>query len=706
MTPAQRTNDPDASSGPAAMRTKETATASPRADRLRLRKEGTGKEMRSLKKRKRSKNKTVEVTTDGDNPTAAEEEDIEMEEESSDEDMEVDHEQTSLDHVSSSDKATDGVPSIDKKTAKSAALASLDKARSNLKTTATDAETAHEAVETALMQVDTAETEEQRASALEILANAKAAEGTARLKSSLARAAFEVADTAVHAIEAAARAEKSAAEVEEAKASATTAKGNLNKANLAHNNAPSDETAEAVKVATLLTRNADRSMASANRHAVVTAADAKSAALLHEAAKAHALSLAASAKAEEADKEARHKANLAAEIRSLRERTNASDPATAEETSAFESARKQDQVALQAAEEARISRRKADGAREEAAAASKVYGNLLSAAEEADLAPSEDDASVISSSERETTPQRETRNTVIHASGSAGGVSLETSQEAETVAQGAGTTTPVIDDDMSRRLEAITARTMQTRALGQPPKSKPAERITYTPVQVYPRQPAIDFPFEDLPDPGRTFNIAAWTHRFRFHGSQIPAAMVREFRREISAQINSLLGTSPEQQDFIVERPTTIDRSIYIDIRFTSKEHMKKVREAKLDYGGRPLKLWRSGAPLERNELFIRATGLSVSADPAELLTAFLTIFTFLEIKGMWWLKDGNEFTGIAFVLVKFRGPFDNATMMKGFIEVEDREIELKYKGRPKFCLICRANNENGHLHGHCRRSR
>ncbi|SPO26020.1 uncharacterized protein UTRI_02294 [Ustilago trichophora] len=513
-----------------------------------------------------------------------------------------------------------------------------------------------------------------------VVDTARAEIAEAKLNKQIARVEVEAASHALSAAQLEKESKDKAAKAESAQSRAIQANAALDTARDEAAAGPSEATAHTLSLAKGHARKAALDVSLTAKQQDLASTRARSARLQHASARAEACTAVAAIQAQRANRAARDAANRAADLRV-----------------AFEEAKKMDEAARQEAANARSATESAQAAAAASAEALLAWQRLrdgLDTTNEGTPNPSDEsdnDIEIVTHPQSDNLPPAEL-HPVAKARTTEGGsmadVDLLPQPDRDV---------PAIDTGIFKRLTMLAARTEQTFASSR-------QAVVFQPVQVYPAVAAIDFPFTNLPDPGRNVNIAAWTHRFRFEGGQISAGLVKGFRQEIASQLCTLLNLAPGKETFTVERPENINRSVYVDIRFTNKEHMKMARNAGLTWGGRPLRHWRSGAPLPQTQLFIRATGLSVSADPGALLQYFICECRFLTVKGMWWLKDGDNFVGTAFILVEFRGPFDNADKLKGFIEVEDREVELKFKGRRNFCLKCRANNEDGHVNSACRR--
>ena len=95
---------------------------------------------------------------------------------------------------------------------------------------------------------------------------------------------------------------------------------------------------------------------------------------------------------------------------------------------------------------------------------------------------------------------------------------------------------------------------------------------------------------------------------------------------------------------------------------------------------------------------------MNVDFDHCDLAQHFLLNFRFLTLKGIWILKDGNEFAGISFVLAETKEWFNFTYQIPGYISVRGREIELQFEGRRNYCTWCRSKNNNGHTTDACTR--
>ncbi|SPO30404.1 uncharacterized protein UTRI_06334 [Ustilago trichophora] len=194
----------------------------------------------------------------------------------------------------------------------------------------------------------------------------------------------------------------------------------------------------------------------------------------------------------------------------------------------------------------------------------------------------------------------------------------------------------------------------------------------FTPVQIFPATPAIDYPFDALPDPRKKFNLPAYTHRFLYKGPRILVFEATRFRQQIAEQLCHQINVTKEEAVFIVDNPTRINKSDYVDIVCNSTATFKEVSKAKLTFNNYDLTLHKSGAPLMEEQIFIRFSGMNISFNHKHLCEYLVTHFgKVMRIEALWIMKREEEFAGISFALATMKTNTFPASNLPAWINVK-----------------------------------
>ncbi|GAK65132.1 uncharacterized protein PAN0_007d3349 [Moesziomyces antarcticus] len=219
---------------------------------------------------------------------------------------------------------------------------------------------------------------------------------------------------------------------------------------------------------------------------------------------------------------------------------------------------------------------------------------------------------------------------------------------------------------------------------------------------IWPKASSTPWSFRDLPNPRHSHTVDASTIRYRFNGRSLSESQEKEAKAAIRAQLHAA-GVEVSTYEPVFRFLLGPNRGTFLDLRFRTEAMYYKTWPVRLTWQDRHLELHSAGVPLRENVFFVIVGSLRTNANLPKFRKAFRERFTFdLTVTDMFadftvGQDKTRSFNGSVAFLATYQSAANGNAYIPGWMNFEDMELPLYFRGRGKACRFCRTKSHPRH---------